>query len=254
MAAAVSSSLGPINSLLDKLPTELEFTDLRHALHGLNRHLLRLSVRGAVRSHLVRVWIREVRELAYDIEDWIDGRRRRRFNFKLNWLRPRPSRHLQRFQDKITALHDLAARLGILEPADSSTTNKLVLSEQVDHVINPDNENPPLQKDDLTLCSREKARLVVGSESEIVGHLVMDDDEPELKVVAVVGAEGLGKTTLAMDVLLKQQGQFDCTAHVHVGLSPSVDATLLEIARQVMMPCRDLRDEKQIATKLYEFL
>ncbi|TVU25022.1 hypothetical protein EJB05_27497, partial [Eragrostis curvula] len=71
-----------------------------------------------------------------------------------------------------------------------------------------------------------------------------------MKVAVVLGAEGLGKTTLATEVLRKQQSRFDCTAHVYVVLMPSMDATLLDIARQVMP--RDLlpRDDKHMATRL----
>lgn len=110
-----------------------------------------------------------------------------------------------------------------------------------------------VQKDGL-LC-RVKPHLVGFDEpqSQLVRHLI--NGEHRLKVVCILGPAGLGKTTLAKEVFRKQQGQFDCGAFIYVGRNPSVDAILMDIARQVMPASLFLRDDEgQIATKLWEFL
>lgn len=46
------------------------------------------------------------------------------------------------------------------------------------------------------------------------------DDEKKLKAIVIHGEEGLGKTTLARELLRGHQSQFDCTAFVYVGPRP----------------------------------
>lgn len=70
--AMVSSSMGPINSLLDKLPAEPQFAHLTRDLNVIRQHLLTFNARGVAANMLHRQWMKQLRELAYDIEDWID--------------------------------------------------------------------------------------------------------------------------------------------------------------------------------------
>jgi len=109
--AMVSSSLGPINSLLDKLPTEPEFRDLRHALEGIRRHLLQFSVPGVQRTMR---WMTQLREVAYDVEDWIDSLFIRSWGrFKLKWWWPSHQRtRIKEFTDQIRDMQDRAASRG----------------------------------------------------------------------------------------------------------------------------------------------
>ena len=70
-----------------------------------------------------------------------------------------------------------------------------------------------------------------------------------------LGQQALARQTLAREVFRKQQSQFDCVAFIYVGGNPSIDATLMDIARQVMpMSLFPRDDEKQVTTKLWEFL
>jgi thymidylate kinase len=87
------------------------------------------------------------------------------------------------------------------------------------------------------------------------------DGQKELKVVSILGQEGLGKTTLAKAVYEDVKGQFMCQGFVSVGRPTSVKATLVEILRQVKPEADDHEEasllEKQtseIITKLWRFL
>ncbi|TVU23385.1 hypothetical protein EJB05_25748, partial [Eragrostis curvula] len=243
--AMVSASLGPINSLLDKLPAEPEFTDLRQSLEDLRQHLLRFSARGAVRSKLVQQWMKLLRELAYDVDDWMDSLLIRPWGrFKIKWWPSRQLARIQEFKDKIRNMLDYGASFGIINI--------------------PGIDHPAAAADELVSSNRSSLGWIMddeqkpclvgldGPRSEIVQHLM--DDEQMVKVICIVGPGGIGKTTLAREVFGRQRSQFDCGAFVQLGRNPSVVATLIDIARQVMpkslFPC----DDKLIAKKLWEFL
>ncbi|TVU23461.1 hypothetical protein EJB05_25830, partial [Eragrostis curvula] len=243
--ATVSASLGPINSLLDKLPAEPEFTDLRRSLEDLKQHLLRFSARGAVRSKLVQQWMKLLRELAYDVDDWMDSLLIRSWGrFKLKWWPSRQLTRIQEFKDKIRNMLDYGVSFGIINipgiDHPAAAADELVSSNRSSLGWMMDDEHKPC------LVGLD------GPRSEIVQHLM--DDEQKVKVVCILGPGGIGKTTLAREVFGRQRSQFDCGAFVQLGRNPSVVATLIDIARQVMpkslFPC----DDKLIAKKLWEFL
>lgn len=77
----------------------------------------------------------------------------------------------------------------------------------------------------------------------------------QLKVVAVVGSGGMGKTTLAKQVYTKIKGQFDCTAFVPVSQNPNIVKILSDIILQVhaCLP-EGCNDERPLIHKLREYL
>lgn len=240
--AMVSSSMGPINSVLDKLPAGVEFRSLSYALAGMKEQMRRLSVRGEVTSTLARGWLVQLREIAYDVEEWLDKRFIRsggRFRSE-EWFSDDMAQ-IQYFEELIKEAQDRGRSFGAHHETGMFT-------------MYPDNEKPlELQVKDGFSCRQTPCLVgLSGSENEIVQHLI--DDKQELKVIAVLGPGGLGKTTLAREVLKKQQGKFDCTAFVCVDWNPSRDAVLADIARQVMPKTLLPHDEKNIVFRLYEFL
>lgn len=58
--AMVSSSMGAINFLLNKLPAETEFTKLRQYLDGIQQQLLGFCARGVVLNALDRHWMKQL--------------------------------------------------------------------------------------------------------------------------------------------------------------------------------------------------
>ncbi|CAN6382103.1 unnamed protein product [Urochloa humidicola] len=279
--AMVSSSLGAINSLLNKLPAEPEFTELRQYLVCIRQHLLGFCARGVLVVHRRdRCWMKMLRELAYDIEDWIDklliqygcqfepelncSDLLQEFNFfsenkravylcikkklKLCYKVGQPgarTRTLRGFKKRILYLQDLGQEFELLKVdfVDLAPSNVTLDLEDA----TPEEK---IMHDDGILC--RKKPCIVGfrdQEREIVRRLI--DDEKELKVVSILGPGGLGKSTLAREIFQKQRSQFECGAIAYVGRYPSIHDTLMDVARQVsLVPC----GKKSITTELLEFL
>ncbi|TVU42721.1 hypothetical protein EJB05_09142 [Eragrostis curvula] len=238
--AMVSSSTGPINSVLHKLPVSPEFRGLTQALEGMKHQMLGFCVRGVLSSTLARRWLLQLREIAYDVEEWLDERLiHSGGRFQLKACSSADLAKIQKFKDRITDVQNRGKMFGLhIEPSEIT--------------VDPEDEKPRklLLKDGYSCKQMPCLVDLSGSESEIVQHLM--DDEEELKVVAILGPGGLGKTTLARYVFQKQQSNFDRTAFVYVGRNPSTDATLMDIARQVMP--KSLLHDENIALRLYEFL
>ncbi|GJN25848.1 hypothetical protein PR202_gb13732 [Eleusine coracana subsp. coracana] len=210
--AMVSSSTGPINSVLDKLPARPEFSGLRKALGGMKEQMLGFCVPGVVTSRLARRWLLQLREIVYDVDEWLDERLIHsgcRFQWQ-PWSSSNDLAQIQYFEVQIADAQNRGKTFGV-------------------HL--------------------ELSRMLL--RNEIVQYLM--DDEQELKVIALLGPGGLGKTTLAREVFKKQQSKFDCAAFVYVGWNPSRNAVLTDIARQVMLNTLLPQDEN-IVFRLYEFL
>ncbi|KAK3119361.1 hypothetical protein QOZ80_9BG0718680 [Eleusine coracana subsp. coracana] len=238
--AMVSSSTGPINSVLDKLPARPEFSGLRKALGGMKEQMLGFCVPGVVTSRLARRWLLQLREIVYDVDEWLDERLIHsgcRFQWQ-PWSSSNDLAQIQYFEVQIADAQNRGKTFGV----------HLELSRMVNVV--PENEKPQL-KDGFSCRQMPHLVGLSCSENEIVQYLM--DDEQELKVIALLGPGGLGKTTLAREVFKKQQSKFDCAAFVYVGWNPSRNAVLTDIARQVMLNTLLPQDEN-IVFRLYEFL
>uniref|UniRef100_A0A8R7TCZ1 NB-ARC domain-containing protein n=2 Tax=Triticum urartu TaxID=4572 RepID=A0A8R7TCZ1_TRIUA len=84
--------------------------------------------------------------------------------------------------------------------------------------------------------------------------------QARLKLVSIVGMEGIGKTTLAKEVYAKLQCKFECRAFVTLGRKPSLVATRLDILHQVKpqgtIPLNgtEAPEMNQVVTELREHL
>ncbi|WVZ49429.1 hypothetical protein U9M48_000794 [Paspalum notatum var. saurae] len=244
----VSSSMGPINSLLVKLAAKPEFKDLRDGLVFIWMDLHGFSAYGGARSLLVQRWMKQVRELAYDMEDWIDDLLVIRSGGGSSSSQPElgdVAAQIEEFKIQIRDARDRCSRYGLHNKWSPPAVADLMPSKG--------------SSLDSQLILEEMPSLFVGlggPKSELLQHLMMDNNK-RLKVVSIVGPGGVGKTTLATAIYQELQSrQFDCRAFVTVGRSASARTTLTNILRQVMPShlIEEYWDEGQVITTLWEFL
>ncbi|KAL6592131.1 hypothetical protein ACP70R_049583 [Stipagrostis hirtigluma subsp. patula] len=249
---------GAINSLVDKLTRLLEnhpvLEELLRDLESLRNDIVSKFRGGRATDEQVKVWMKHVRELVYEIEDWLDpklkgggGRDDRIYPKRpVNFLESEIDRkHLQEFKAQIQEARDRCTRYNLLHKAMISDAN-LVDAGPSEVAVG---------------CGSlwEKTVLVGldGPKRELEEHL--KDEQKKLKVVSVLGVEGIGKTTLAKEIYDKLKGQFECQAFVSVGQNMSTETILMDIHRQVGRRwnsgcCDGARVEQEIISDLSNFL
>ncbi|CAO2210887.1 unnamed protein product [Urochloa humidicola] len=184
----------------------------------------------------VKEWMCQLRELSYDVEDCIEI-----FMLHLNH-----DVTCQGFIHKIiNKVIALKARYHICNQINKLMERALEISDR----------RKRYKLDPFPSCSKsvlidprlpslfEEPNRLVGIDSqrdEIIKWLTIVDG-PDLdlqrKVVSIVGLGGLGKTTLANQVLQSIKSQFDCTAFVSVSRTPDVNKILIDTFQQILRSC-----------------
>ena len=217
-------------------------------------------------DELVRLWVRDVREASYDMEDIVDTflvrvddgaepadpHRLRRLRKKVAGLfkKSKARRNISSLiQDITEKLEEVAARRGrytadsiVAKPAAATTIDPRILN---------------LYKRATQLVGME------GPKDELISMLSLGGDvdvpDKKMKIVSVVGFGGLGKTTLAKAVYDHIKLHFESSAFVPVGRNPDVKKVLRDILIDLdkgKYANSDLMvlDEKQLMDELKEFL
>lgn len=235
--AAESAATGVMNSLLGKLSTlltneynllkgvrkEVEF--LERELGSMNALLQTLADMEKLDAQ-TKDWRDKVRELSYDIEDCIDLFMHRLGRGDANagfiW---RTARRLK----KLWVRHDIANQIRELKTRveeESKRRERYKLDNCISKpsIVGIDPRLPALYADAKGLVA------IDGPRDHIIGWLM--DEMVELKVVSIVGCGGLGKTTLAMEVYRKIEGNFRYRASVSVSRTLDLNKLLKDILCQ----------------------
>ncbi|KAL6623042.1 hypothetical protein ACP70R_032921 [Stipagrostis hirtigluma subsp. patula] len=236
--ALVSVSTGAMNSLLVKLTILLddghvkfrniakELSFVRDELSTMKAFLDTLADREDL-NPVTKEWKNQVREMAYDIEDWIDEVMH---HLSEDGTRGGPImkiiQHLNMLKTKIRIANEIQQiKTRVVEVSHRHKRYKIDLSIPRSEYVSID---PRLH---ALFTDKDGLEGIDGPGNELV-KLLMDEHQ-QLKVVSVVGIGGLGKTTLANEVYRRIGDQFDCQAFVSVSQRPEMTRILSNILLQL---------------------
>ncbi|GJN10142.1 hypothetical protein PR202_ga28209 [Eleusine coracana subsp. coracana] len=217
-----------------------EVVELRDDLDTMNA-LLRMQSEadeGAV-DHFVRVWMKQLREVAYDAEDCIDLYLLRikgrvsdgvfaKLKHRLRTLLPRRrlASKISSLRARAVAISERHARYGVnreallrRSPAASSAAPMLTASTGAGQALSLSNN--------ANATSRHQVIGIKDQVESLAEQLkaASADGERHLKVFSIIGFGGVGKTTLATEVcrLLKADFPYQAFVSVSQAFDPSKD-------------------------------
>jgi hypothetical protein len=244
MDAPMSSSLGAMGPLLRKLdsllPPDYRLPKLlKHRIDLLKADLEEMSVALLEQSmvdspnEMAKYWMNEVRALIYDIEDFIDNMMSTHADAKMRSVQSyKVGRVKIAWIPKTLKPCTRAAKV-----ADLSTLVREA-SERYDRYLDGCTSSPKrvfTGHGRVSALYADAGKYLVGvddSKTKLMNWLT-DKEEQQLKVVAIVGPAGIGKTTLAKQVYHEIGEQFECRAFVRASRKPDMRRLLWGILSQV---------------------
>jgi hypothetical protein len=254
MEAAVSVSLGVIRFLPAKFERLLSPAADHGRLHTKEKDKIRLlrdrlqqlmdklflmdpssssELEAPTSSSAARCWAKEVRELSYDIDDFLDS-----FIHRLHGTAADDNRgKIARFREGLSRSRWVAgetsrfrARLeGAIQRHKRYNLDKL----QRRPVPTVDSDEPQIPR--LYRGGGAHRRLfgIDSSMEKLQEWLLAGDGGQRLRVVSVAGPGGIGKTTLAKELYCKLGRRFDCRAFARSSHKPDMRRLLTSILLQV---------------------
>ncbi|XP_066346674.1 disease resistance protein Pik-2-like isoform X1 [Miscanthus floridulus] len=255
-AIVVTAAEGAVKTLLGKLGSVLaqqnqlvggvrgELQYIKDELESMNAFLQNLATAN---SHdvQVKIWMKQVREMAYDAEDCIDefqhhfgGSRGdgimgflRRMKYILSALnaRHRIVMQVQELKNRAQDVSDRYARYsGANAIAAASGLQGSAISTSNCLALDPRQAIGFIQEGLLVGIDKRRNRLL---------KYIMEDYGKQLRVISIFGFGGLGKTTIAKAICDSPQsksGQFQCQAFVTVSQKFDLKAILRDILGQLI--------------------
>ncbi|CAM0878236.1 unnamed protein product [Alopecurus aequalis] len=266
--ALVSAAAGALKPVLGKLATLLgdeykRFRRVRKEIGFLSREL------AAMEAFLLKmsmeedpdvqdkVWMKEVRELSYDIEDSLDD-----FMENSRDKSAKPSGFMKKIKNLLDKTKDRRQIAKAIEELKkqvievSERQNRYKISEAASRVNN-------VTVDPRALAIFEDVSNLVGIDGpkeELIRLFAQEAtgesrQQQQPKMISIVGSGGLGKTTLAWQVYKELKGQFDCHAFVSVSRNPDMMKVLRTILNQVSgRDYSSIEDIPQLITHISNFL
>ncbi|KAL4348487.1 hypothetical protein GQ457_17G019820 [Hibiscus cannabinus] len=221
--------------LLQEIPEGLEY--IKDELQSL-KAILRVADLAGRSNHEHKVWVQQVREIAYDTEDILD-------EYKLDLVDDNRDmidaflHHVCCFTKNLKAQHRIASKLNAIKSRISNVSAK---RPNFDHhgtyeqgpgsivaTVNPwmDRRGDALLLDSVDLVGIDK------SKEQLIDWLVVRNTGR--KVVSVVGMGGSGKTTLAKQVYDNAKVKKHFAVHVWITISQpfKIEELLRNMVRQL---------------------
>ncbi|KAJ4837724.1 hypothetical protein Tsubulata_044361 [Turnera subulata] len=238
---------GAVNFLLDKLTTILlqsasllgdardEVEDIKLELESM-KSFVRDAERRKEMSDSVETWVRQVREVAYEVEDIIDEYMHYRYKDRLNHGLKGIFQDVVRFPTKLTARNQISSKLQKIKAKVHEVSERSKrygfdrLDEGKTRIVSGDGwqqygeTSTFLDEDDIVGMEESTEQLLAW----------LTEDEPRRTVISIVGMGGLGKTTLVTRVYNNQilKRDFDCWAWIAVSRAYEASDLLRNMIKQ----------------------
>nr|AVR54600.1 PM21 [Dasypyrum villosum] len=240
-APVVSATMGAMNPLIGKLAALMgdeykkltgvrrQASFLKDELSAMKALLEKLELMDEL-DPLAKNWRDHVREMSYDMENCIDdfmrdlgGADAKTGFIKKTAKRLKTLRKRHRIADRMEELKDLALQ-----------ANERRMRYKIDDCANSTNRVVPIDTRMLAIYKQATGLVGIdGPKKELVSWLT--DTQEKLKVVAIVGFGGLGKTTLAKQVYDTIGGQFSCKIFFSVSQRPDMSSLLRGLQSELKM-------------------
>jgi disease resistance protein RPM1 len=243
----VSAAAGALKPVLGKLATLILMTDEYKRLKGLRGEIGFLARElAAMEAFLLKksneedpdvqnkVWMKEVRELSYDIEDNLDD-----FMTRVDDKSAKPDG----FMEKIKNLLDRTkARSQIAKAIEDLKKQIVEVSKRHKRYMGGEGiskaNNTTVDPRALAIFEDVSKLVGINGPKEELIRLFNEETRCESKkqrpkMISIVGFGGLGKTTLAGQVYEELKGQFDCHAFISVSRNPDMLKVLRTILSQL---------------------
>ncbi|GAA0146825.1 antimicrobial response protein [Lithospermum erythrorhizon] len=236
---------GAVSFLLEKLTTILvqnasllgncqeDIEEIKLELESM-RSFLKDADQRQGKSELVETWVKQVREVAYQVENIVDEF----MYFKDAGKHSRGIRYLVEFPGNVISRHRIASKLSRIKlkvHEVSERSKRYAFDAKVEEnrskVVPADwwhhhGESSIFDEEELVGMDENKEKL----------FFWLTEDEPRRTIVSIVGMGGLGKTTLVTRVykneMLKQV--FDCWAWVSVSQTHGVEELLRSMIKEFL--------------------
>jgi disease resistance protein RPM1 len=264
----VSAATGALSSVLHKLAALLgdeykrfkgvrgEVKFLIRELEAMHAFLLKKSEEENPDAQ-DKAWMKEVRELSYDIEDSLDD-----FRVRVDDDSAKPDGFIGKCKnllEKTKARRRIAKAIQGLKVQVKEVSERNARYKQIGETV----MNSKVTVDPRALAIFEDASRLVGIDQpkqEVVSFLTEEDggiSSQQPKIVSIVGIGGIGKTTLANRGYEELKHQFDCGAFLSVSRNPDIIRILRTILSEVRCQpfyTTEAASIQQLVMKISEFL
>ncbi|VAI51778.1 unnamed protein product [Triticum turgidum subsp. durum] len=241
-AALVSAATRALKPVLEKLGALVgdkykRFKGVRDDIKSLTRELTAMEAFLLKMSEEEdpdfqdKVWMNEVRELSYDMEDSIDD-----FMQSVGSQDSKPDGFLEKMKNSLgkmkarrrigNEIHDLKKQITEVAERNERYKAREVFSKAKNTTVDP-----------RALAIFQHASELVGIDepkAEIIKLLTQGASTQEkMNLVSIIGSGGMGKTTLANQVYQDLKGKFQCRAFLSVSRNPDMMNILRTILSEV---------------------